>query len=354
MCDYNLIVKDLQEIVGKELLYELAIARVVQVYWGTAPTGRIHLGYFLPMLKIAELLKANCGVTILIADLHAMLDNLKSTPLQVGARSDYYTLMIREILSSLGVDLTRIRFIRGTDFQLCKEYTMDMYKINTLCTLKDAQHAGAEVVKQSDNPIMTGLMYPTLQALDEEYLNVDAQLGGVDQRKIFMFAREYMPKIGYKKRIHLMTRMIPGLRKGPKSESTIDDDGSVINKMSASDESTKLDILDTPKQIRKKVNCAYCVEGDTIDNSVLDILRDIIFPLLHFCKRDFVINRKEEHGGKLLFTDFSTVESEYSQKKLHPADLKMGVADAINDFFEPIRGKFSTKKMKELMVKAYS
>lgn len=28
------------------------------------------------------------------------------------------------------------------------------------------------------------------QALDEEYLKVDAQFGGVDQRKIFMFAEK--------------------------------------------------------------------------------------------------------------------------------------------------------------------
>lgn len=28
------------------------------------------------------------------------------------------------------------------------------------------------------------------QALDEEYLKVDAQFGGVDQRKIFTFAEE--------------------------------------------------------------------------------------------------------------------------------------------------------------------
>ena len=32
------------------------------------------------------------------------------------------------------------------------------------------------------------------------YKSVDAQFGGVDQRKIFMFARDHLPKIGYKKR----------------------------------------------------------------------------------------------------------------------------------------------------------
>ncbi len=47
----------------------------------------------------------------------------------------------------------------------------------------------------------------SVQALDEEYLKVDAQFGGVDQRKIFMFAEKYMPQLGYQKRIHLMNPM---------------------------------------------------------------------------------------------------------------------------------------------------
>lgn len=55
------------------------------------------------------------------------------------------------------------------------------------------------------------MLYPLLQALDEEYLYVDAQFGGVDQRKIFTYAERFLPRIGYKKRIHLMNPMVPGL-----------------------------------------------------------------------------------------------------------------------------------------------
>jgi tyrosyl-tRNA synthetase len=46
-----------------------------------------------------------------------------------------------------------------------------------------------------------------LQALDEEYLKVDAQFGGVDQRKIFTMSEKYLPQLGYAKRIHLMNPM---------------------------------------------------------------------------------------------------------------------------------------------------
>jgi tyrosyl-tRNA synthetase len=36
---------------------------------GTAPTGRPHCGYFVPMIKIAQLLAADCEVVCLIADM---------------------------------------------------------------------------------------------------------------------------------------------------------------------------------------------------------------------------------------------------------------------------------------------
>lgn len=69
-------------------------------------------------------------------------------------------------------------------------------------------------------PLMSNLLYPILQALDEEYLDVDVQFGGVDQRKIFMFARENLPRIGYRKRAHLMNPLIPGLGETGKMSSS--------------------------------------------------------------------------------------------------------------------------------------
>lgn len=50
-------------------------------------------------------------------------------------------------------------------------------------------------------------LFKGLQALDEEYLKVDAQFGGVDQRKIFTMSEKYLPQLGYAKRIHLMNPM---------------------------------------------------------------------------------------------------------------------------------------------------
>jgi tyrosyl-tRNA synthetase len=351
MSNYDLIVKDLKEVVGEDLLRKIASERTVNVYWGTAPTGRIHIGYYIPLLKIAELVKAGCKVTILIADLHAILDNLKSTEKQVHNRSDYYTKAIKSMLTQLNVDLEQVKFVLGSSYQTSPEYTMDMYRLNTVCSLHDAQHAGAEVVKQNSNPMMTGLLYPSLQALDEQYLKVDAQLGGIDQRKIFMFAREFLPKIGYRKRIHLLLPMAPGLRIVKQEPGTTDD--TIKGKMSASNEKTKLDMLDSRGQLKKKVGGAYCLPGDDKDNSVLDLLKNVLFPLLSHIEKDFVIFRREEHGGPIIFKDFESIQKAFAAQELHPADLKAGMVHNLDLFIEPVRKEFESREWRQILKHAY-
>merc|ERR1711972_729668 len=115
------------------------------------------------------------------------------------------------MLESLGVPLEKLKFVRGTDFELSKEYTLDVYKLASLVTEHDARKAGAEVVKQVQHLLLSGLLYPGLQALDEQYLGVDAQFGGVDQRKIFTYSELILPRLGYAKRAHLMNPMVPDL-----------------------------------------------------------------------------------------------------------------------------------------------
>ncbi|XP_038222150.1 tyrosine--tRNA ligase, cytoplasmic-like, partial [Zerene cesonia] len=232
----HLITRNLQEVLGDEKLTEILKQRDLKIYWGTATTGRPHVAYFVPMSKIADFLKAGCEVTILFADLHAYLDNMKAPWELLKLRTQYYEAAIKAMLTSIDVPLEKLKFVRGTEYQLNKEYTLDVYRMTSVITEHDAKKAGAEVVKQVDHPLLSGLLYPGLQALDEEYLKVDAQFGGVDQRKIFTMSEKYLPQLGYAKRIHLMNPMVPGLTGG---------------KMSASEEDSKIDLLDNPSNVKK-------------------------------------------------------------------------------------------------------
>lgn len=41
-----------------------------------------------------------------------------------------------------------------------RDYTLDVYKLSSLITEHDAKKAGAEVVKQVEHPLLSGLLYP--------------------------------------------------------------------------------------------------------------------------------------------------------------------------------------------------
>lgn len=125
--------------------------RELKIYWGTATTGKPHVAYFVPMSKIADFLKAGCEVgpchragwqlqragavpltqlappvppypqvTILFADLHAYLDNMKAPWELLELRTRYYEHVIKAMLESIGVPLEKLKFVRGTDYQLSK------------------------------------------------------------------------------------------------------------------------------------------------------------------------------------------------------------------------------------------
>jgi tyrosyl-tRNA synthetase len=59
-------------------------------------------------------------VTVLFADLHAYLDNMKAPWSLLAHRVAYYENIIKAMLTSIGVPLEKLKFVRGTDYQLSK------------------------------------------------------------------------------------------------------------------------------------------------------------------------------------------------------------------------------------------
>ena len=125
--------------------------------------------------------------------------------------------MIRALLRSVGVDLSNLEFILGSSYQNTIEYSLDLRELSKKVSMRDAEKACSEVVKSMGNQRSMGDgLYPLMQCLDEEYLGVDAQFGGVDQRKIFALAHDTAPKMGWKPRAHLMNPIVPSLTAGGK------------------------------------------------------------------------------------------------------------------------------------------
>lgn len=154
-----------------------------------------------------------------------------------------------------------------------------------------------------------------------------------------------------------MNPMVPGLGGG---------------KMSSSDPNSKIDFLDPPEVVRKKIKSAFCEEGNTTENGVLSFVEWVLIPIselrIERMRGDtgadseegqdaagdqtpfvlegapegtvFSIFRKEDYGGSLHYKSFEELKTDFAEKKLHPKDLKTAVADAIVRLLTPIREAF--------------
>lgn len=311
--------------------------------------------------------------------MHAFLDNLKAPISLVARRVDYYRLLLTSVLRSLRLPLHLLTFVVGSSYQYSQEYNTDKYKLCAITTEHDARKAGAEVVKQVTSPLLSGLLYPLLQALDEEYLKVDFQFGGVDQasfsfvagssvhhsltslsynimqRKIFTYAEASLPKLGYAKRAHLMNSMVPGLSGG---------------KMSSSDPNSKIDFLDSPATVKSKIAKAHCAPGEVEGNGVLAFVRHVVAPIGELMKGQgrpedriwageltavFTVSGDPKHGGTIQhFSSVDDLEKAYAANEIHPGDLKAAVVAAINALLKPIQQDFeSNPEFKEMEALAY-
>lgn len=237
-------------------------------------------------------------------------------------------------------DVKKLKFVLGSSYQTTSAYTMDLFKLSAVTSEHDAKKAGAEVVKQTSNAPLSGLLYPLLQVLDEQYLDVDVQFGGVDQRKLFTAAKEWLPKLGYRQRAHIMNAMVPGLQGG---------------KMSASDPNSKIDLLDDADVVVKKIKKAECVPKVPEGNGVLSFVEFVLLPAARLKgQKGFVVDRTRDELPELVYTDVKQMHEDYRNDILTPQILKPAVTKALNEMLAPIREEYSNSPdWKELAEKAY-
>ena len=83
--------------------------------------------FYAPIYKCVYLIKELCGelacfqITILFADLHGYLDNLKSTFELLDLRVQYYQHIIKALLTAFNVPIDKLNFVKGSTYQL-KQY----------------------------------------------------------------------------------------------------------------------------------------------------------------------------------------------------------------------------------------
>jgi tyrosyl-tRNA synthetase len=310
-----LIKRNTEEIVTQEELERLLETKESPTaYVGYEPSGKIHMGHVLTVNKLVDLQNAGFEVTVLLADVHAYL-NEKGTMEEVREIADFN----KECFIALGLEEGKTKFVYGSDYQLEPDYMLSVLKLARDTTLNRAKRSMDEVSRSADNPRVSQMVYPLMQAVDIAMLGVDVAVGGIDQRKIHMLAREGLPGLGYKAPICIHTPILLGL------------DGK---KMSSSS-NNYISMDDSGKAVKKKINKAFCPEGDIVDNPVLALFKYHIIPRFE----EITIHRPEKYGGDLHYPGYEELEAEFASKELHPMDLKAGAAEYMNQILEPVREK---------------
>jgi len=309
MDPYSLVTRNTAEVITEEELRGLINKSYKRVYAGYEPSGEIHLGHLITINKLMDMRQAGFEVTVLLADLHAFL-NKKGTMEEVRNLALYN----RKCFEGLG--LKNVEFVLGSDLQLNPEYELLVLRLSQQITLNRATRSMDDVGRQMDHPLVSQMIYPIMQMVDIAMLHLDAAVGGIDQRKIHMLAREHLPRVGCLAPLCIHTPLLLGL------------DGE---KMSSS-KGNYISVADTEESINKKLGGAFCPPRST-DNPVLQIFLYHIFPRFS----TIVIKRSPKYGGDREFSDYAELETAYTKNEIHPLDLKKGASIYLCEILRGVR-----------------
>jgi tyrosyl-tRNA synthetase len=327
---FALLARNTEEIVTvEELRNILATNPSPQAYIGFEPSGLVHLGWALVANKITDLVDAGFGVKIFFADWHAYIND------KLGGDIDRIRICARymeDCFEALGVPRDKVTFVYASEIMDMGYWEMLM-KVGKVTSLSRIKRAMTIMGRKEDDAELDSskFLYPLMQATDIFRMDIDLAYAGIDQRRAHMLAREAAEKLKWKVPVALHTPLLPGL----KGVNRMD---PVANKMSKSDPDSGILIHDSPEDIERKIKKAFCppeVEG----NPLLAICKLLLFPKSPV----FVIDRPEKFGGRLEFRSYPELEETYVAGKLHPMDLKMGVAKALSEQLAPAREYFERK-----------
>jgi len=334
---------DIEEL--RELLqYKENNNEEIYAYDGFEPSGNIHIAQgLLRAINVNKITKAGIRFKFLIADWHAAANKKFGGNLEIIKKvGDFFI----ELWKVCGMDLSKVEFIYASDIVKDPKYWELVLKIGIDTTLKRVKRCTQIMGRsESDNLYASQILYPLMQTADIFYLPADICQLGLDQRKVNMLAREIAKKLDKKKPVAVHHHMLMGLTKPPNTNlSGID---RVIKlKMSKSNPDTSIFMLDSPEDVKRKINKAYCPPKQVNENPVLEYCKYIIFELTDV----FKVKRPEKYGGDIEYNKYLDLENDYRKGNLNPPDLKPAVTDYLNQFLKPIIKHFRTN---EYAIKLY-
>ena len=317
-----------EEIVTQDELMELLKTNSKpKHYIGLEISGFLHLGSLISTgFKINDFIKAGINCTVFLADWHTLIND------KLGGDWDTISKVSKYYADAFKIVCPGVKIVLGSElYDSKKDYWFEFVKFTKHMSLARTMRT-LTIMGRSENEEkvdLAKLLYPPMQAVDIHSLDVDIVHAGMDQRKIHMLVREIFPKMKWKVPIAVHHKLLPGL----SEPSDVSKDSKILGKMSKTDPNSGVFIHDSDNEIRSKIKKAWCEEGNVDNNPLLEITKHVIFHEFN----EIHIERQEKFGGNVMYTDSSQLESDFSQKKLHPSDLKQMVSNYLIKIISPIR-----------------
>ncbi|MEJ5292044.1 MAG: tyrosine--tRNA ligase [Candidatus Methanosuratincola sp.] len=305
-------------------------------YIGVEPSGLFHLGWLIWVNKFRDMMAAGINMTLLEATWHAWINDKFGGDLKkIHACSKY----IEHSLIALGVDLSKVNVVKADEVIEDKEYWEGILRTAKQLSLSRIKRAVTIMGRKEDEASIdfSKLIYPCMQVEDIFYLDLDFCLGGMDQRRAHVLAREVAEANSIKKPVAIHTPLLSALQGVGRMDVSGDEEGMIDVKMSKSKPDTCIFIHDSPEQIRSKIASAYCPPKTVEMNPVLDIAKYILM-----WEKPFELKRPAKYGGSVSFERPNELVEAYRAGLVHPLDLKNGVSEGLISLLDPVRRYFSS------------
>jgi len=289
--------------------------------------------------KIKDMVNAGFHFIIFLADWHSWINNKLGGKMEnIRICGEYF----KDCFTALGLPPEKVEYLWASDVAKEIEYWEKVIRIAKSASLKRAWRVlpimGREMGLSSMETAW--VFYPCMQAADIFHMKLDVACAGIDQRKAHMLARDVAEKLRWKKPVCVHAPIIMGLQGPVKEEKRYDEDKAlnlaISSKMSKSKPESCIFVHDPPEDVRRKVRNAFCPPKETVGNPVLELARYAVFPKVDALD----IPRPEKYGGNLSYESYTELEKDYIEGKVHPLDLKNGVAEALIEILEPVREYF--------------
>ena len=349
--------------VGEEIIQEEELKKLLEsgekliAYDGFEPSGQIHIAQgIVRAINVNKMIKAGVKFRMWVADWHAMANNKMGGDLEKIKIVGKYFI---EVWRACGMDLSKVEFLWASDMAKNPDYWKLVVQVGKSNALKRFIRTAEMMGREESLDKLTGahIIYSCMQVADIFMLGAKITQLGMDQRKVNMLAREVGPMLGYWKPVVVSHHMLMGLSKAPTHTFNASSERSakligeapkegaiqrtIERKMSKSMPDSAIFMTDTTEDIKRKINKAYCLEGDIKENPILEYYKYIVFDSFDKLNISEVkIERPEKFGGNISFKTYKDLEKTFAEKKVHPMDLKTVLIKYLDQLIDPVRCHF--------------